>query len=94
MSNTNTGGPAFPTMNEHQAGNQLWHFEGMTLRDYFATKAMQAIIGTERAQEFVDEDGYEMNYEEGHGGTLFIHTKFLPEEAYMIADAMLKAREA
>ena len=39
MSNTNTGGPAFPT--------EVWdaegipqHTEGMTLRDYFAAKAM------------------------------------------------------
>ena len=39
--NTNTGGPAFPT--------EVWdaegipqHTEGMTMRDYFAAKAMQA----------------------------------------------------
>jgi hypothetical protein len=38
MSNTNTGGPAFP--NEGGPGN-LWNEKGMTLRDYFAAKAMQ-----------------------------------------------------
>jgi hypothetical protein len=43
---------------------------GMTLRDYFAAKAMQALI---------DNDG------------LFSE---IPTEAYAIADAMLKAREA
>ena len=43
MSNTNTGGPAFPTLNEHQAGPTLWQYTGMTLRDYFAAKAMQGI---------------------------------------------------
>ena len=37
-----TGGPAFPTESEHQSGHTTWHFEGMTLRDYFAAKAMQA----------------------------------------------------
>jgi hypothetical protein len=42
MSNTNTGGPAFPTA-------EIFHDEvvytgGMTLRDYFAAKAMQGFI--------------------------------------------------
>jgi hypothetical protein len=40
MNNTNTGGPAFP--NEGGPGN-LWNDKGMTLRDYFAAKAMQSI---------------------------------------------------
>jgi hypothetical protein len=38
--NTNTGGPAFPVPNDANVNEQ----EGMTLRDYFAAKAMQAII--------------------------------------------------
>lgn len=37
------GGPAFPTSNAHQNGPSTFHFEGMTLRDYFAAKAMQSI---------------------------------------------------
>ncbi len=40
----NTGGPAFPTDSAAQVGNQTWHFEGMTLRDYFAAHALQGII--------------------------------------------------
>jgi hypothetical protein len=39
MSNTKTGGPAFP--NEGGPGN-LWNDKGMTLRDYFAAKALAA----------------------------------------------------
>jgi hypothetical protein len=42
MSNTNTGGPAFPGLDyidQHGKKNP----EGMTLRDYFAAKAMQSI---------------------------------------------------
>jgi hypothetical protein len=39
MNNTNTGGPAFPYENHY--GHKL---EGMTLRDYFAAKAMQGIL--------------------------------------------------
>jgi hypothetical protein len=36
MSNTNTGGQAFPDPQENWRGEK-----GMTLRDYFAAKAMQ-----------------------------------------------------
>jgi len=64
----------------------------MTLRDHFAVKAMIGLMGTERAEQFVDENGDEMGYEKGDEGTLFVHTKFLAEEAYMIADMMLKER--
>jgi hypothetical protein len=67
--------------------------QGMTLRDYFAAKAMLGLMGMERAEEYVDENGDEMNYEEeGSAGTLFVHTDFLAQDAYMIADMMLKAR--
>ena len=61
--NKPTNPPAFPIHWEN-------HSEGMTLRDYFAAKAMQALI---------DNDG------------LFSE---IPTQAYSIADAMLKAREA
>ena len=50
---TNTGGPAFPTENARQTGPSTWHEEGMTLRDYFAAKAMQASLTVIR--EFPDE---------------------------------------
>lgn len=47
----NNGGPAFPVSTRpheqevgygHQDGPSTWQFGGMTLRDYFAAKAMQA----------------------------------------------------
>jgi len=38
-----TGGPAFPAHHFDLAENE----HGMTLRDYFAAKAMQAFIGSE-----------------------------------------------
>jgi hypothetical protein len=84
MSNTKTGGPAFPFGKA---------YAGMTLRDYFAAKAMLGLMGMSKAEEFVDENGNEMTYEEGSVGTLFVHTDFLAKEAYMIADMMLKARD-
>jgi len=47
MSNTNTGGPAFPYENRYE-------HEGMTLRDYFAAKAMQACIAKGAPLIFID----------------------------------------
>ena len=41
MTERNTGGPAFPDGAITEWGKT---FRGMTLRDYFAAKAMQAIL--------------------------------------------------
>jgi len=60
--------PAFPQFVLSNGGAYVEG--GMTLRDYFAAKAMQALI---------DNDG------------LFSE---IPTQAYALADAMLKAREA
>ena len=40
MSNTNTGGRAFPAPTTKPLEN---YYPGMTLRDYFAAKAMQGV---------------------------------------------------
>ena len=65
----NTGGPAFPVFDADD-GRVV---EGMTLRDYFAAKAMQA--------EFM-------------GGVAQYDFGVTAERAYIMADTMLKAREA
>jgi hypothetical protein len=39
-----TGGPAFPDGSHNQWGNPI--NSGMTLRDYFAAKAMQTLLQT------------------------------------------------
>jgi hypothetical protein len=44
MSNKETGGPAFPSMRDMRHNPDFDHEEGMTLRDYFAAKAMQVLI--------------------------------------------------
>ena len=88
MNNTNTGGPAFPTTvrNHHDAetgGQWSEHIDqGMTLRDYFAAKAMQGLISCPDWRENVGE-------EEGIDAS-----DCTARAAYMMADAMLKAREA
>jgi len=68
--NKETGGPAFPCDLAMYDQEVIDAMQGMTLRDYFAAKAMQALI---------DND------------SLFSET---PTQAYEIADAMLKARQA
>ena len=45
MSSTNTGGPAFPTKSYNVEREVMTLEEGMTLRDYFAAKALQGICG-------------------------------------------------
>jgi hypothetical protein len=42
MNNTKTGGPAFPDGSTNEWGNA--YNGGMTLRDYFAAKAMQGLL--------------------------------------------------
>ena len=75
-------------------GKKIVGNKGMTLRDYFAAKAMVGLMAMERAQQYITEDGIEMDYEEeGDIGTLFVHTDLMAQEAYMIADMMLKARQ-
>jgi hypothetical protein len=79
MSNTNTGGPAFPSLPivKEFEGKRLTMTEGLTLRDYFAAKAMQGLMGRVWGELPPEE--------------LF---KTWATSAYALADAMLKAREA
>jgi hypothetical protein len=80
MSNTNTGGPAFPaTSGWDSQGNWCRNYadnEGMTLRDYFAAKAMQGMLAS--ADSWINKDEVE------DFATI----------CYALADGMLKAREA
>lgn len=50
-----TGGPAFPRVVE-QPNGYMKAVEGMTLRDYFAAKAMQALASSPHAtQEWIND---------------------------------------
>jgi hypothetical protein len=69
--------PAFPT---YLADNMA---HGMTLRDYFATAAMQAIMNSKFYSDMSNDIGWE-EIAEWHN---------LAEECYGVANAMLKARE-
>jgi hypothetical protein len=72
MSNTNTGGPAFPSSEYDPRYNRHVAIGGMTLRDYFAAKAMQGIMVRSKDTPLPSVAKY----------------------AYVMADEMLKAREA
>ena len=69
---TDTGEPAFPLA--YESDGLLRVYGGMTLRDYFAAKAIQGICASKQNKLFQD-----------------IET--LARGAYVIADAMLEARD-
>jgi hypothetical protein len=73
------GGPAFPTLFiEPEYGSG---YKGMTLRDYFAAQALTGILGSGDAKlENIISDKSA--------------TAEFAQSCYIIADAMLKAREA
>lgn len=93
---------AFPNMT-----NQT----GMDLRDYFAAKAMQAMIQNSALLEDKSSSVFnvfetydfehaivcgvnaEIDLEDGNRGTKYTWAQYYAEEAYCIADAMIKARE-
>jgi len=73
--------PAFPT-NQYANGISPSGFDtGMTLRDYFAAKAMQGLISSHWC-------------EEARVLSPKLGARELAEDAYIMADAMMKAREA
>ena len=76
MTDTNTGGPAFPNEGFNGWGKPQ---EGMTLRDYFAGKAMQAVLTSPILMAAVGSKG----------GSA---TQHIAKQSYEMADAMIKAR--
>ena len=74
----NTGGPAFPC----HPGIENPIYDGMSLRDYFAAKAMQGICANPDDIHVPEDETYDQYVDE------------ISRSAYKIADAMLKARQA
>jgi hypothetical protein len=65
--------PAFPTLPEHGANSGCL---GMTLRDYFAAKAMQGMLANPKLEKQILTAGQ----------------SWIEESAWTVADAMLKER--
>jgi hypothetical protein len=70
------GGPAFPVIGAPGAPED---YPGMTLRDYFAAKAMQGLLAHPRCNDVGREEPET--------------TEYVAEEAYAVADAMLAERD-
>lgn len=88
MSEIKDGGPAFPVVTGpyedgsgygHWEGESKWQFGGLTMRDYFAAKAMQGM----RAYPGCASMGSHHNNNSFDG---------VADLAYVYADAMIKAR--
>ena len=75
-----TNAPAFPV--SFKWGKELRQYNGMTLRDYFAAKAMQVILQSQY------EDGIYVGDADNDSEHMCARS------AYIMADAMMKAREA
>lgn len=71
-----TNEPAFPVCDAARIHN----LQGMTLRDYFAAKALPAVIA-----DWVQTDDIHADPE---------IPEVIARDCYIVADAMLKAREA
>jgi hypothetical protein len=86
MAKTNTGGPAFPVFPDTAIGH-AGAFRGMTMRDYFAAKAMQSLIAGSFTE--IGQEGIEANRQ-----TFQNIEDLMAETSYKYADAMLRARES
>jgi hypothetical protein len=76
----NDGGPAFPRDHMYEGHN------GMTLRDYFAAKALMGLLSCNVDQDYDEETLKRENYA--------AYCDNWAESAYDMADAMLRARLA
>lgn len=91
MSDDKTGGPAFPPM------------YNLTLRDYFAAKAMQAMVGNYRVVNHANPERFgDVTTTEPHREMMldyniktgeFEGAAEIAADAYTIADAMLAAKK-
>jgi len=68
--------PAFPNEGFNGWGEP---FQGMTLRDYFAAKALQGLLANPKLQDEILKQGG-------------CHSGWIEDSAWAFADAMMKAR--
>lgn len=96
------GGPAFPIPSEEMRlhGQSVAESQGMSLRDYFAAKAMASFIITRQMtwDKYDEEDGSDPNSMMRLDWDFDGGTSYFEDDAavlsYSLADAMLRAREA
>jgi hypothetical protein len=81
----NDGGSAFPRYGNDPWGKPSTQAAGMTLRDYFAAKALPAILEQE-------DNGIQAWQPDATGGSSITAAEAWARDAYKIADAMLAER--
>lgn len=85
----NDGGPAFPFDEKNDHGSLYHGNPGMTLRDYFAAKALTGYAANARVMDNAID-----GWTESGGQRELCVAEYLAGLAYEVADAMLKARSA
>lgn len=100
-SNINDEARAFPSNNDADKFYN-WIEKGITIRDYFAAKAMQAFIQASTTLPADDELNFTNIHYLGLGGQVqitrddghrYTYPEWFAQDAYLMADAMLKERE-
>ena len=71
---------AYPFIHKHPTTGNTKLEEGMDLRDYFASSALQGLLANPKLQQQILKEGG------AHGG-------WIESSAWGFADAMMKARE-
>lgn len=77
------GGPAFPQ--NDATVNRVNNHDGMSLRDYFAAKAMQGLVVNEGDAWLVEQVGRDSPVEK--------RVQAIATASFILADAMLAARK-
>lgn len=85
----NTGGPAFPTFQQNMMnGHAIDEMSGMTLRDWYAGKALEGMLAG--CMSNPDVIAGMTKIAENHK----VSTEaYLAKQAYLCADEMLRARD-
>jgi hypothetical protein len=78
MGDFDDGGPAFPAKTAMQTGPSEWRYEGVTLRDYLAAKALVGLYS------MIAAGVHDVSRTDPEGD--------IARHAYLMADAMLRAR--
>lgn len=82
MSMKDDGGPAFPQVElDRVTGNVCDQHFGLSLRDYFAAKAMQSMLASAEADDFRESEWGQLSLPE------------IADQSYRMADYMLGQRE-
>jgi len=92
MNKINDGGPAFPVWELNGHGQPEMTGFGLSVRDYFAAKAMAALIAEPVSEGWPSTVAHWATQLQRH--TQMSGPEIVAHVAYMMADAMLKAREA